>query len=87
MTEVRGFWVSFHSHHPMMEPYGSSARLAGRPTRTVQNMTVESALSLSFRWLRLLLPDPRPAPDDTKQEKREVLLPWGYWPYGLTEPC
>ncbi len=52
-----------------------------------RHMTVESARSLSFRWLILLLPDPRPTPDDTKQEKREVLLPWGYGPYGLTEPC
>jgi len=46
-----------------------------------RHMTVESARSLSFRWLRLLLPDPRPAPGDTKQEKREVLLLWGI---GLT---
>src|SRR5437868_14449248 len=75
MTRSQGFWLVSHSLHPAMKPCGRSPRLLSRPTRTVQDMTVESAHPPLLPLVHPLASDSRPAPDAAPHRERSQRSP------------
>ena len=65
-----------------MEPYGSSARLLGRPTRTVEAHDRGERSKPLLPLVETLASGPTPSSGryETREERGSPAL--GYWPYG-----
>src|SRR6516164_7766959 len=75
LNQSRGFQVCCDSHHPTMEPT-SQVCWTFRPTTSSAQDVYVSGQTARLSFVVTLAPDQRPAPFDTKQEKREEVCVW-----------